>query len=289
MFGNRRSKQFLLCTALAFAFWLNAPISQAALQDSDLDGLTDTSEASVYQTDPIKADTDNDGISDGQEVIEHTNPLDSSDSPLNQWQERSQGLIANPDSIFWYIGRASGILAFILLSIVVINGLLMTTRLAIKFLPPALNYEAHTFFSWAAVFVTLLHGSSFAFDHFIRMHWFEIFIPFTFVREQTSALGFSLQWAVGFGTLALYGILFLVITSHFKNKIIPFKIWRIFHFASFLTYLLFLMHGITAGTDSKEWWMITLYAFSFVLVFILVLIRIWISVKQKQQTIPPSV
>ena len=52
----------------------------AAAMDSDHDGLTDDDETSVYLTDPMKADTDGDGVDDGQEVYDGTNPTDPSSS-----------------------------------------------------------------------------------------------------------------------------------------------------------------------------------------------------------------
>lgn len=44
--------------------------------DSDNDGLTDDQEINVYGTNPILADTDGDGDLDGEEVTNQTNPLD---------------------------------------------------------------------------------------------------------------------------------------------------------------------------------------------------------------------
>lgn len=44
--------------------------------DSDHDGLTDGEEVMTYHTDPLNSDTDGDGLTDGQEVnVYHTNPL----------------------------------------------------------------------------------------------------------------------------------------------------------------------------------------------------------------------
>lgn len=50
------------------------PLSSRAL-DSDRDQLSDLEEINRYQTDPTQADTDLDGIMDGQEIIAGTDPL----------------------------------------------------------------------------------------------------------------------------------------------------------------------------------------------------------------------
>lgn len=44
--------------------------------DTDMDGLYDDDETDVYGTDPLLWDTDGDGVSDGQEVYDGTDPLD---------------------------------------------------------------------------------------------------------------------------------------------------------------------------------------------------------------------
>ena len=49
----------------------NAP---AARPDGDGDGLYDDDEVNVYGTDPKVADTDKDGVSDGEEVFNKTDP-----------------------------------------------------------------------------------------------------------------------------------------------------------------------------------------------------------------------
>lgn len=51
-----------------------------AALDSDGDGLSNADEINIYGTDPNKFDTDGDGVGDGQEVFNGTNPLDPSSS-----------------------------------------------------------------------------------------------------------------------------------------------------------------------------------------------------------------
>lgn len=51
-----------------------------AQSDRDGDGLFDADETGVYGTDPDNADTDGDGIDDGEEIFNGTDPLDASSS-----------------------------------------------------------------------------------------------------------------------------------------------------------------------------------------------------------------
>ena len=51
------------------------------MADTDGDGLTDGQEYQDYATDPKNADSDNDGYADGAEVAAGTNPQDDTSHP----------------------------------------------------------------------------------------------------------------------------------------------------------------------------------------------------------------
>ncbi len=284
MSGNHNLKK-LLFTFIVLGSVLATP-AQASVKDTDADGLTDQAEQSVYLTDPANPDTDGDGTTDSTEILRGTNPLYA--EYATHTSERL--LDATEPSLAWYIGRASGIVAFILLTIVVVNGLLMTTRLVFTLFPPALNYDMHRFFSHMAWIAVVGHFVSFFFDSYFRLTIAEALIPFFLVREFSSHLGYDLRWAVGIGVVALYGILALVITSELKGRGISLKKWRALHYSSFLTYLLFLGHGYFAGSDSRSWWMLWLYGLSATLVCGLTGLRIYLAITQKKSspvTTPP--
>jgi hypothetical protein len=73
-------------------------------QDSDFDGLTDAYERLTSKTDPYNADTDGDGISDSDEILNGTDPLSSSttwrlDTDNDGLPDQYEDLIGwNPDS-----------------------------------------------------------------------------------------------------------------------------------------------------------------------------------------------
>lgn len=56
--------------------WLEALGVTAAGDDEDTDGLTNLAEYEIHGTDPLKADTDGDGVEDGDEITGGTDPLD---------------------------------------------------------------------------------------------------------------------------------------------------------------------------------------------------------------------
>ena len=53
----------------------DTPTSDPELADFDSDGIATMTELSVYGTDPLDADTDHDGLSDGEEIANSANPL----------------------------------------------------------------------------------------------------------------------------------------------------------------------------------------------------------------------
>lgn len=284
MFGNHRNsnRATILFALFCGLIWQGAFVHASITpKDSDRDGLTDAAEQNTYHTDPITSDSDGDAIADGQEVSETTDPLDPRDHTLQNLMDE---LRANPlqsgESLAWYIGRASGILTFVLITIVVVNGLLISTRLVFKVLPPALNLEMHHFLSWMALLATAGHFGSFFFDKYVRLSISDVFIPFTISRNFPSALGFDLGWTIGLGTLALYAFLTLVITSQLKGKYLSVSVWRKVHFSSFAAYLLMLGHALFTGTDSATWWLASVYALSAVLVFGLTVLRLVIVIRE---------
>ena len=242
-------------------------------KDTDLDGISDKAEIEVYHTDPTKIDTDGDTVLDYREILDKTDPLDPKSNKIEIAKK-----LAEKTPILWYVGRMSGIAAFIMFTLVICSGLLMTSKILLKFkfasVPEVM--DGHQFnATFIAFSFVVLHIFSFILDDYFKLKIYEAFVPFLLKRDLNSALGFNISIPVSLGIIAFYLSLLLIITSQFRNKIISAKTWRLIHYSSFLFYIVFFVHGVLSGTDSKYPWMIAIYIISFVLVFSLVLLRIF--------------
>lgn len=268
-----RASKKMIFAVLTLGIFLIPVSASAVVKDSDADGLSDDGETSIYLTDPSAYDTDGDRVGDGEEVLDGTNPLDPESSRLASLSGESFGIFGDPEKSAWYVARATGILSFVLLTIVVVHGLIISSRAFIRRYPPAIALETHRFLSWAALATVILHFSSFFFDNFLRMSVPEVFIPFLLERDFRTALGFDIGKTTGVGIIAFYLIVILIFTSEFRSKMSA-KLWRRIHYSSFIAYPLFLLHGILSGTDTREWWMQAIYIVSGAVVSTLILIRI---------------
>lgn len=272
MFGKTKKNSILIFSVLfLFLFNVNGVNAQTVEKDADLDGLSDKAEIEIYKTNPNLPDTDGDGILDYQEILDETNPTDITSNKLSSM--RSQEL-----PIMWYLGRVAGIAAFITFTFVICFGLMMTSKVLLKI--PALTapnvLDSHQLIATFIAFgLTLLHVVSFMFDSFVRLQPAETLVPFLLKRDLTSAIGVNISIPVALGVIALYLAIILIVTSQLRKKFVSVKVWRKLHYFSFLFYILFLVHGFSAGTDSKEPWMIAIYVTSLVLVISLILLRIF--------------
>ncbi len=258
----------ILCGWLGFA-----TMSQAAVSDRDMDGLTDTGETDLYHTDPQLFDTDGDGVSDGREIVGSTDPLDSQSSEIAELTKPDPGILGEQARWPWYLARATGLAAFLLLTLGVVYGLVMSSRAFQKLLSGAAVYELHRFFSLAALAAVAMHVGSLFVDDFLKLQWREAFIPGVLHRDYQSALGYDMGMGVGIGIFALYGMFILILTSEFRQRM-SLRVWRAIHSLSFVTYGAFVAHGFFTGTDSQALWVRMLYIGSFSLVMVLVVIRI---------------
>jgi predicted ferric reductase len=169
------------------------------------------------------------------------------------------------EKVYWYLSRASAIIAYILLWISMVLGLLLSTRLSKTWPGPAKAMEIHQFISLLGLFFIGFHALILMGDAYLAPTLWQVLIPF-------GGFSYQPQWVV-WGQFGFYLWIMLVL-SFYTRKIIGKKIWRVLHFSSFLMVLVALIHGIGSGTDTSAPVMQLVYWVSAGSMIFLVLFRI---------------
>jgi DMSO/TMAO reductase YedYZ heme-binding membrane subunit len=140
----------------------------------------------------------------------------------------------------WYLARASGLIAWAMVILSVIWGLLLSTRLLSGRPKPAWILDLHRFLGAAALVFTGLHLVGIVADTYVHFGTADILVPFVS------------DWRplpVALGILAFYLLVAVELTSLMMRKL-PRKLWHSVHLTSYLLFWAVAIHGATAGTDS---------------------------------------
>lgn len=164
----------------------------------------------------------------------------------------------------WMIARASGLAAFAALTLSMILGMLITTRAGEPQVPRIFNFEIHSFVSVLALTLIGVHVGSLLFDATFHFTPLTLLIPFI--------SPYAAIWT-GLGVMAAWSVAFLV-GSFWAKKRIGHKTWRKLHYLSFAGWVLALVHGMSAGTDTSNALVYWFYGLSVMAVAFLFVLRI---------------
>jgi sulfoxide reductase heme-binding subunit YedZ len=176
----------------------------------------------------------------------------------------------------WYVTRAAGLTAYILLWLSTAWGLAISSKIFDIVLHRSFTYDFHQFISLLAVGFILLHIIVLMADRYLPFSVAQILIPFIDPYRPL--------W-VGMGVIAFYLVMLVTVTFYLRSRI-GMKTFRAIHVLSLVGYLGGLVHGFFSGTDSSlaatQW----MYAISFLTVIFLT--SFWLLVGRKRKALPAS-
>jgi predicted ferric reductase len=171
-----------------------------------------------------------------------------------------QSLFAT-DSVqtMWYITRAAGLTAYLLLWLSTAWGLAVSSKILDAILHRAFTYDFHQFISLLSIGFIALHIIVLMFDRYLPYSLAQILVPFLSPYRPL--------W-VGIGVIGFYLTLLVTITFYMRSRI-GMKAFRVIHVFSLLAYLGATVHSFFAGTDTPLPAVMLLYAGSFLVVVFL--------------------
>ncbi len=162
---------------------------------------------------------------------------------------------------YWFISRSSGVVAYLLLTLGVLWGLVQSGSLFRKWLPPVLALGMHSYLNWFGLGLAALHGVILIGDGYINIDLPKVFTPFISPYRPIP---------VGLGIIGFYLTLLLSL-SFYARSYLGQKTFRLLHYGSFGVFVLVTLHSLLSGTDTGAlWW---LYVTSLIAVTLLMFAR----------------
>lgn len=153
----------------------------------------------------------------------------------------------------WYAARAGGVVAYLLLTAVVLLGLQMSSRRKINRWPRIAIEDVHRFAAFAAGSFVVIHIGAIAIDSYLPFSLKSLIIPF--ISRYRPA------W-VGIGIVAAELMLAVAIANRLRGRVLSYSAWRKTHYATFVVWAGATIHGIASGTDRSAMWMVAIVVVS---------------------------
>jgi ferredoxin-NADP reductase/DMSO/TMAO reductase YedYZ heme-binding membrane subunit len=150
----------------------------------------------------------------------------------------------NEPHIWWYITRASALIAWALMTLSVIWGILLSTRIMRRIDNPGWLRDLHSYLGGMTLIMVALHMVSLMLDEWLTFSLGNVLIPFNAEYKTLP---------VALGILAFYVLLAVQGSSLLINRL-PRKFWKGVHYASYATLILVALHAGWTGTDVGSLW-----------------------------------
>jgi predicted ferric reductase len=142
------------------------------------------------------------------------------------------------NEIWWYVSRASGLVAWGLLTLAVCWGVALSTHVLGRKHQPSWLLAVHRFLGGLSLMFVALHVVAVVADSHVDFGWADVLVPVV-TRWRAAAV-----W----GIVAMYMLLAVELTSLMMKRL-PKRLWRGIHFVSFVLYAMSNVHAILAGQD----------------------------------------
>jgi len=182
------------------------------------------------------------------------------------------------EQIWWYLARSSGIVAWVAVTLSVLWGLALSTRILGRTAPPAWILDLHRFLGASSVIFTGVHIAGLAADNYLHFGWSEVLVPFASSWKTTP---------VALGVVAFYILCAIEISSLMMRRLSR-SMWRWIHRSSWLLFVIVTFHGLQAGTDVHNAYYRWTALASIQLVLFLTLIRVMAQRRAARRDAPAA-
>jgi methionine sulfoxide reductase heme-binding subunit len=149
---------------------------------------------------------------------------------------------------FWYASRATGIVALLLLTAVLVLGILVNRQGRLPGLPRFAAGSLHRNISLLAVAFIAVHVLTAVLDTYVSIPVSAVVVPF--------ASGYERFW-LGLGAISFDLMLAMIVTSLLRGRLNR-TLWRAVHLLAYASWPVALAHSIGSSGDLQHGWLLCL-------------------------------
>ena len=159
-------------------------------------------------------------------------------------------MLALTSPYLWYTIRATGVVALVLLTLSMVLGALVATRVGGRAVGRFELNEIHRSLSLMTVLFVAIHVFVTVIDSYVPIGLTSVVLPLTSSYR---------RWPVALGTVALDLMLAVALTSVAKQRL-RHSTWRVVHWFSGLSFVTAVVHEFLTGSDAHRPWSLVLIA-----------------------------
>lgn len=151
-------------------------------------------------------------------------------------------MIAFTEKLSWYVARASGLVAWALVTASVVWGLALSSRLIRRRGVPAWLLALHRYLGTLSIVFIAVHLLALVADNYVPYGWKDLFVPM------------ATRWRPGATAWGIAGFYLLVAiqTTSWLMRWLPRRVWHVVHLSSFGLFAAGTVHGFQAGADMSN-------------------------------------
>jgi sulfoxide reductase heme-binding subunit YedZ len=150
----------------------------------------------------------------------------------------------NSSTVLWYASRATGVVALLLMTAVVLLGLLVNRQGRLPGLPRFAVTGLHRNLSLVAVAFVGVHVLSSVLDSYVSIPLTAVVVPL--------ASGYERLW-IGLGAVSLDITIAVIVTSLLRRHLSR-RLWRAVHLTAYLSWPVAWLHSISSSRDMLHGW-----------------------------------
>jgi methionine sulfoxide reductase heme-binding subunit len=152
------------------------------------------------------------------------------------------------NTAFWYASRATGIVALLLLTVVLVLGILVSRQGRLPGLPRFAVTGIHRNLSLLSVAFIAVHILTAVLDTYVHIPLLSAVVPFT--------SGYERLW-LGLGAISLDLMVAMIVTSLLRGRMNR-VVWRAVHLLAYASWPVAFAHSLGSSTDLQQGWLLGL-------------------------------